>query len=140
MVGGKERCLERQRGTEGDRDTQTETRNRDIQRWSYLEIEADREMEPQRPSVRERERDTNTQQGLREAGRPVSRETAVEAGLTQCTPHTHMHTHAETGLRLWMDSQTAGQTEAGMAGPLVALLLSAHSQLDPTSPLDGLCV
>lgn len=55
MVGGKERCLERQRGTEGDRDAQTETRNRDIQRWSYLEIEADREMEPQRPSVRERE-------------------------------------------------------------------------------------
>lgn len=55
MVGGKERCLERQRGTERDRDTQAETRNRDIQRWSYLEIEADREMEPQRPSVRERE-------------------------------------------------------------------------------------
>lgn len=109
--------------------------------WRYLELEADRDGATK--TLSEKEKDTDTQRGLREAGRPVSGEIAAEAGLRQYTPPTCIHPPAETCSRRvdgWMDSQAAGQMVARAAGPLVALPLSAHPHLDPAFHPDGLCV
>lgn len=104
MPGETERDRERQRHPDRDKK----------QGHSEMELFGDRgrQRDGATKILSERERVTNTQQGLREAGRPVSRETAVEAGLTQCTPHTHMHTHAETGLR-WVDGQSDSWADGG---------------------------